>query len=256
MPKGLANDRVLNLVGSTQLPDVFGILEGAQILLGADSMAIHMASLVGTPTLNISFSSVRFWETGPRAKGSRVLWFFNNLEIDVQQIVEEALLMITHKPPSHFSIEKVETFGIIYSLHGYHENEFSWELTRALYLNHAFPTANSKTIRTGFVRLGELASLGLEQIARIRNPQKQTVAVGILDEIDSMIDQIAHLVPDISPVVRWFQTEKLRIGPIPIDDLIKSTRGLFEKLREICQIYELTETFNESLFRGDLTWKS
>jgi hypothetical protein len=123
-------------------------------------------------------------------------------------------------------------------------------------MNEPFPATKDKQVRMGFLRLLELAHLGLEQIANIRDPAKQTVAVGILDEIDGLVVQIARLVPEISPVTRWFQCEKLRIGPGSMDEVMASTRAVFEKLAEVCQIYQINQTFNESMNREDLTWKS
>ena len=69
----LADDRIVNLVGKTQLADVFEILKKSKLLVGGDSVAIHMASMTQTPTLNLSLANVSFWETGPLARGSRVV---------------------------------------------------------------------------------------------------------------------------------------------------------------------------------------
>ncbi|PIS09793.1 MAG: lipopolysaccharide biosynthesis protein, partial [Bdellovibrio sp. CG10_big_fil_rev_8_21_14_0_10_47_8] len=66
-------DRVQNYVGKTNLTELFSLIAGAKLVVGPDSAPMHMASLVRTPCLNLSFHSVNFWETGPRAPGSYVL---------------------------------------------------------------------------------------------------------------------------------------------------------------------------------------
>ncbi len=248
-------ERVLNLVGRTNLQDLFGILQKAQILVGGDSVALHIASLTQTPTLNVSFANVRFWETGPRARGSRVLWFESNEHVDESAVVQEIKLMLEGKPASSLSIEKLDAAGVLYKLNGYREDDFTWELIRALYMNIEFPITDSATIRHGFMRLRELAILGLEQMTAFQDVHKRSLAVSILDEIDILVIQVAKLVPEVSPVVRWFQTEKLRIGPASMNEILMVTRSIFEKLRDICQIYELNQAFSESLSREDHTWK-
>lgn len=255
VPTNLEPGRIFNLVGKTQLSDLFEIIKCSELLIACDSMALHIASLVNKMTLNISFSSVRFWETGPRAKGSRILWFENSTNLEPIRVSKEAMLMLAHEPSSDLAIEKNETMGVIYSLKGYSEDDFCWELTQAMYMSHPFPQTSSKTIRAGFLKLSELAILGLENIKVIKDPKRQALSMGIIEEIDGLMSHVAHLVPDLAPVVRWFQAEKVRIGPGSLDEVIERTRTLFEKLRDVCQIYEINQTFSETFPRADLTWK-
>jgi heptosyltransferase-3 len=256
VPTDLEAHRVVNLAGQTELFQLFEILDRADMLIGCDSVALHMASLVNKKTLNISFSTVRFWETGPRATGSRILWFENVQDVNVSRIVREAELMLANKPASDFSIEKVETTGVIYQLNGYGEEDYTWELTKSLYMSHPFPLTDVKHIRLGFTRLRELASVALENLAVIKDPTRQVAASSILNEVDHLVDYIGQAVPSLSPVVRWFQTEKMRIGPVTFDEVLGITKTLFEKLNDICQIYEMNQSFNEALPRTDLSWKS
>lgn len=256
VPASLDSARIINLAGQTRLFDLFEIIDRAELLIGCDSVALHIASLVQKLTLNISFSSVRFWETGPRAKGSRVLWFKNSEALNISQVTEEAMRMLKGKSPGEFSIEKTEVMGVVYNLNGYIEDDFCWELTKALYMSHPFPQTNSKIIRSGFLKLSELAIIGLDNINVIMDQRRQAQAIGIINELDQLIHHIGQLVPDLGPVVRWFQAEKIRIGPGDLMEVIGHTKALFEKLRDICQIYEINQTFSETLPRADLTWKS
>ncbi|MGZ3723636.1 MAG: glycosyltransferase family 9 protein, partial [Bdellovibrionales bacterium] len=73
----LSNPELTNRVGETSLRELFQTVNGASLLIGADSAPVHIASLTQTPVLNLSSSSVNFWETGPLAAGSRVLYHEN-----------------------------------------------------------------------------------------------------------------------------------------------------------------------------------
>jgi heptosyltransferase-3 len=247
---------IVNLLGQTKLSDLFGILSKAELVIGCDSVALHIASLVQTPTLNLSFRNVRFWETGPRAAGSRVLFFGAAADVDAKLVAEEARRMLAHEAPSAVAIERIDGFGVIFNEAKAPEGHYAWELIRALYMNHQFPISHSSQIQMSFQRLGELAHLALENLKLISDPTKNSVAVGILNEVDSLIEYVGQLVPDIQPVVRWFQAEKLRIGPSSIQEIVSRTESLFQTLSEISQIYSINQNMNENMNREGYTWKS
>jgi heptosyltransferase III len=250
------NFRIVNLIGQTELPELFGILAKAKALIAGDSVAIHMASLTDTPTLNISFASVRFWETGPRAKGSRVLWFQTPNEASAARVTSEFTAMIENRNTSLPIIVKNETFGVLYSLIGYDEDLFSWELTRALYMSQPFPITSDASVVHAFQRLGELAQLGLEQIRTIEVGAQIDLASSILDQIDHLVAQVDRLVPTVGPVVRWFQAEKSRIGPGAVKEILAATRQLFQRLCDVSHLYSINQKMNDSFQRENLTWKS
>ncbi len=230
---------VTNRVGQTSLRDLYQILSDAKIFVGCDSVGLHIATLTKTPTLNLSFQGVRFWETGPRAPGSRVIWYESPGACDVERVTQEVVCMLTATYSKWPVILKAERFGVIYDLVGYEEDEFSWNLIRALYGDSDWPRVLSNINALGFKRLGELASLALQQIETLENQGPQPTAAEILNQIDILIEEVGKLAFDLSPVVRWFQTEKSRIPPGKFEDILRSTKALFIKLNEICQTIRL-----------------
>ena len=251
-----AHPRILNKLGAYQLAEIFELLKASEAVLGCDSVVMHMASLVNTPSLNLSFSTVKFWETGPRADISRILWFDDTTGVEVDRVVDELMLIINRQPSSALTIEKTEPSGVLYTLKGYTEDNFSWELTRALYMEAPFPRAERANVLAGFARLFELSNLGLEQLHLIeQNPSQRDMAISILNEVDHLIDVVGQLARDVQPVVRWFQGEKLRIGPENFSTVIDKTKKVFSKLKDISEVYCIQNSLTGELNEGDMNWK-
>jgi hypothetical protein len=184
------------------------------------------------------------------------LWFETRESAEPKRIAAVAIQMLKSEPIPSPYIERTEASGVLYHLVGYQDDDFSWELTRALYMNHPFPMTEVGSVRLAFIRLGELATLGLEQVEKVKDAKLQNMAVNILNQIDVMAEQVGKLEPQVSPVVRWFQTEKLRIGPEAIDIVIEKTRLAFDRLLQIAKLYEMNKRMNEQYDRQELTWKS
>lgn len=250
------NPRVINLCGKTRLSDVFTLLSRADALLGGDSVLLHMASLTQTPTLNLSFSCVNFWETGPRAYKSRILFFSNNENVNTDLIAQEAQKLIQKLPAGESVIEMTKDFGVLYEGQLLTPTTFEWELTKSLYMNSPFPKSEDVTIDLGMNQLKEIAVTALEQIGRLQNENMRSLAVQLLDQTDILMQRISNLVPEISPLIRWFQTEKTRIPPANLSQITSRTKELYEKLVDICQLYTITNSFEEILPREELNWKS
>lgn len=67
------NRRVLSMVGQTDFDLWAYIVSKCQWLFGADTSAIHLASVLGTRVLNFSIGPVRWAETGPYGNGHYVV---------------------------------------------------------------------------------------------------------------------------------------------------------------------------------------
>ncbi len=135
--------------------------------------------------------------------------------------------------------------GVVYDLVGYDEDSFSWELVRALYAHSDKSSAIAELCqraqlgservnitRLAFERTFELADLALQQIAAIEKTPN-AMAIQILDQVDSLLEQVGCLAPEISPLIRWFQAEKIRIAPGALNDILMATRRHFVELRDI-----------------------
>lgn len=252
---GLPN--VLDMRGSTSLRATFALIAHAEFVVAPDSVTVHMASLADVPVLQISIGPVRFWETGPRAMGSRIVRIEETTESADSIILEEAERMITGAPPLATTFEATSESGVIYS--GQLDNEdpievFSWELIKALYMDNTYPVIEEQRTHLAFMRLTELVDLGLEQLAYVRRPQSQEIAFKILNEVDSLMDQVSELDVRVRPMVNWFLTQKIRIGPGPFESVLQQTEKIFQDMQTVLKVYNRGVEWNAELPK-DMTWK-
>ncbi len=69
----LCKTPVLNFIGKTDLKKLSALLERCDLLVSNDTGPLHVATAVGTTTLNISLASVYFKETGPYGEAHYVI---------------------------------------------------------------------------------------------------------------------------------------------------------------------------------------
>ena len=65
----LSKARILNFIGKTDLHELAALIKRCNLFISNDSGPLHIATAVGTKTLNISLASVHFRETGPYGDG-------------------------------------------------------------------------------------------------------------------------------------------------------------------------------------------
>lgn len=225
----------LNLVGQTNLTELVEIIRSARLLIGGDSGPVQIASLTGTPVLNISLPSVNLWETGPRSAGSRIVAIESQDAIASDVIVREAMNMLNDEG---VGLPLIRVTGPLFPyLETVPSASFDWEMARALYMEEAFPPPTSELFVQGMERLFEVNRLAREQIESLRRNRANTTASAILDQVDEIMEQIMRMVPEIGTVIRWFRTERLRIGPLPVDRLIEATDAVHSRLESILSLY-------------------
>jgi heptosyltransferase III len=227
---------VVNLVGRTNLMELTELIRSSALLIGGDSAPVQIASLTGTPVLNVSFPMVSFWETGPRSGGSRVVVVEDESALVSDDLVSEALAMLDG---GSTPLSVVRIPGPVYP---YVETRpmpraFEWELLKAVYMSETFPEAPHALFLNAVDRLVDVNQLAREQIESLRkNPYNQTAA-SILDRVDEIMDQILVMVPELGPIVRWFKTERLRIGPMEVARLIEQTDVTHKNLGDVIALY-------------------
>ncbi len=226
----------INLTGKTTLPQLVGLIQGAKLVIGGDSAPVQIASLTGTPVLNISLPSVSFWETGPRSTGSRILRVASEAEISAEEITGEALAMLGGRISAYPAIR------VLGRLFPYLEarpqaGEFEWALLRAIYMGEPFPLSKDAVFAKALGQLSEVNQLAIQQIASLRKNPKNTAASSILDRVDEVMDHVARIVVSAEPIVCWFKTEKIRIGPALMATVIQQTENIHIKLQEILDLY-------------------
>lgn len=236
---------VINLVGQTQLYDLFAIIHNADLLMGGDSAPVHIAALVDTPVLNISFSSVNFWETGPRSYRSRVLRLNQEEDLLSEEVARNAMDIIRRKPAPTGSIEF--NAGIPgFKVQETEEAAFEWNLVSAIYMNKEFPQLYAPIFADAMKRLGEANAVIREQFETVRQNGDIKRVSGIIDRGEEIIEAIGRMVPPISPLVRWYQTEKVRIGPESSEVILQKTEHVNNLLQNVIDLYVGNEVERES----------
>lgn len=224
---------VLNFAGELSLAETVDLIARSRLLIGGDSAPIHMAALTDTPVLNLSCAAVNFWETGPVSPGSRVLFTTDIANLDPVRVTDEALSMVSLKgpvSPGFVRVDRREPF----SPHAIADDDFGWRLVQALYTGTPFPELSARVDRLAFRRVHEIALLALDQL---RNWEPTGNAAKILGMVDEMLGQIGRMNASVKPVLEWFDTQRLRLPPAPVDETLRETRRLFEELHTISLVY-------------------
>lgn len=237
---GVSRGKVINLIGQTHLRDIFHLLRGTQLLVGCDSAPMHMASLTNTPCLNISFDSVNFWETGPKA----TLSFIYKAAFPEDVVSEEMGACIHQVLQGKTPAELIRRSAGLASYEVPQEDPqelFSWNLIQALYLGQDFPIAESLQFCQAVEKIFEVNRLACEHILQIPDKGLDVIAP-LLDRSDEIMAAVARMIPMVSPLVKWYQTEKVRIPPGPRELVAQQSLEIHEKLERILRVYMLDDS--------------
>lgn len=226
--------RFVNIVGQTKMADLFSVLKNAELLIGCDSAPIHMASLTDTPTFNVSVGEVNFWETGPKAALGFIYRVKDESQLAPKRLGEVLKMLLSGQVASELV---VRTGGLIsYSLEETDQQRFQWDLVRALYLCGRYPLAERMEILQAAHQLNEINIFAMEQIALI--PSKGLELTGpLLDRAEEVIQNISQWVPELSPLISWYQAEKISIGPGSLEEICSATMNVHERLARHLQAY-------------------
>lgn len=240
--RALPADAVVNLVGLTQVPDLFDVIRNAEILIGCDSAPIHIASLTDTPTFNISLGNVNFWETGPKASLAFIHQVAREENIQTSLLAQQVHSLLQGKLPSGLV---VRSGGLAsYEVEESTSASFQWRLVQALYLGAAYPVAERMEIVQGAMKLNEINSFAMEQLALVATNGVAAIAP-FLERAEEVIESISRLVPELSPLISWYQAEKVRIGPGSIEEVCAATLSVHERLGRHLHVYIPQEEIND-----------
>jgi hypothetical protein len=228
--------RVVSFIGKTTLPELFSHISQADIVVGCDSAPMHMASLVGTPCLNISLPTVNFWETGPRAQGSYVFRVQKNEEVPSDKVAQ-IIARMRNGEKQDLSVYPVVAGTPSYRALASRDAEFQWNLIQATYTGIDFPETDKPEIVDGLAKLQDINAFMLEQLATFKVSKDANKHGPFIDRGEEIIDTIAKLVPSLAILVRWYQTEKSRLGPEDQEVLITKTIKIHEMLDKVCRLY-------------------
>jgi heptosyltransferase-3 len=231
---------VFNMVGRTNLIEVFQILSQSSLLVGCDSAPMHMASLTKTPSLNLSFSTVNFWETGPRAPHSYILKGESEDDF-VSDKVAAVAHKILHGEKLDLSVVVGQKGNPSYRAFTRKDQDEQWNMVQAIYQGLPFPAIEAPLFDSGIVKLMEVNQLMLEQMTYIQKGGDLQKVSGIIDRGEEIIQTISNLVPPLGTLIRWYQTEKIRIGPGTQEEVLAKTIHIHNLLKQVLEIYGATE---------------
>ena len=204
---------VVNQVGKTQWPQTRELIAHAKLLIGADSAPIHLATLTNTPTLNLSSATVNYWETGPLAQGSRVLYRDRLFDLPPQHVYEEALAMLAGRAPQQAHAVCNQWFGT-YDVQGSKSDAFTWELVQALYTDAHYPALTLEADRLAFQRYNELSELALQQLAALESGAQNAIAAKILAQIDELLIEVSGSIRARIPCCNGFKLSACEFPPV------------------------------------------
>nr|WP_295903233.1 glycosyltransferase family 9 protein [uncultured Bdellovibrio sp.] len=224
----------VNLVGQTKISELFSVIQEAEILVGCDSAPIHMASLTDTPTFNLSIGNVNFWETGPKA----TLGFIYRIEDETKLVPERLGEILAMLLEGQVAPELINRKGglVSYERPDTVLERFQWDLVQALYLGGAYPMAERMEIIQGAIQLQDINAFAMEQIALV--PEKGLQIIGpLLDRAEEVIQNISQMVPELSPLIGWYQAEKVRIGPGTLEEICTAALNVHDRWARHLEAY-------------------
>lgn len=233
---GVPEGSVLDLVGKTSIQELFPIIKKSRLLVGCDSAPMHMATLVNTPCVNISLSTVNFWETGPRTLDSVIIKEKNEQELSSEKVAQ----IICRQ----FNGEKQDV-GVIHATAGTpsywalmpKSQDFDWLLIRAIYIGEDFPSNESKDFKEAITQLSEVNQLMIHQMENVEKTGLIANASPFIERGEEIIETIGKLVPPAQALIRWYQTEKIRIGPGEMKVVLNRTLEIHRLFQKILDLY-------------------
>ena len=93
----------------------------------------------------------------------------------------------------------------------------------------------------GIEKLAETNQLIVEQLEYVKGGGDLQRVAGIIDRGEEIIQTIAKLVPSIATLIRWYQTEKIRIGPGNQEQVLEKTIHIHSLLKQVLEIYGASE---------------
>lgn len=234
----------VDYVGETSIPEIFQILMKAKVLLGCDSAPMHIATLTQTPCLNISLSTVNFWETGPRSPGSYVVRFTQAADVKADTVGIALKRMLTGEKQD-LGLIPVQAGTPSYWALSPPSVDFDWQFVKAIYQGEHFPATTDKVFIQGLRKLSDVNLLMLENLAVIQAGTDPKNITPVLEQAEEIIEAIGKLSPSLQVVIRWYQTEKIRIGPQDFKGILTRTIEIHELFQKLINIYLTSDQFKE-----------
>lgn len=238
--------KVFSLVGQTTVEDLFNIVTRSEILLAGDSALVHVASLVGTRVLNLSSRSVSHWETGPASRQSRVICY-GGAAPATEAILRELTLMLENAFVGSMADRIVlGPLEEIQKSTGDSLADFAWSLVSAIYLGTPLPRSRDARMDEALHSWIEVCGIERQQLEALKSGTGDSRQISaVLDRVDELTRLIVEAEPRLSPIQRWWSTEKVRMAPDSKESLIEMNRVLNERLGSVLLGMKETEVVRE-----------
>lgn len=242
-PQGVVN----NLVGKYKIYHHFEILSRCQMLIGADSAMIHMASLLNLPCVNVSIGAVNFWETGPRAKNSYIAKFLHADEIKIAEIIQFVDAVALGHEPSN-TIKTIVGCPSYFTQNTSKIEEFSWDFVRALYMEADYPIVDDLHSLKSFHSFFELNKMVLNEIEQYSNSigASQNVHLDLLKSMESTLDLLAQKSRATMPLWNWIVGQRVRISHLSGDVYVEKLSSIHRIAESILKLYVMDDLIVES----------
>ncbi len=183
---------------------------------------------------------MNFWETGPKSANSYILRFQNETDLNTNELALSVVSILNNEPLSKPFIKTIFDRPSYIADSSVDEN-FQWSLVKALYLQENFPIIFETDTYIGFERLHEVAVVLFEQYQKITQGLSLDKVRSVIDRGDEIVSVLEKLCPNVGPIVRWYQTEKLRMSSDTEIKVAGRLLDLTQKLLQICELYVETK---------------
>ncbi len=240
----------VNLVGQTQMSDLFGLLYYSDGLLGADSAPMHMLPYVNQRGLCFSVGEVNHFESGPATQTSVILRLESESAVNYTQVKSVVESWVTHRTP-------VPGPGVFFCgdqfprVYSHLPDPFSWKLLKALYMAEPFPLATDLNFYQGVLKMYEISHVSLQNLNK-RKSLKKDFLVSVLDRVDEILAAITKEVPALYPYFRWYQAEKTRVQPGTFEEMCLDHILIAQVFQTLLKKYLLEEDIKKAELHGSL----
>ena len=237
----VTSSKVSFLNADRPIDEKIEILQRARVVISYDHSLVSLSSYTKTPVLLLSRNEERVWGVGPLSPMSRAILLAKGEEFPTNWLMEEVRLVLggeVGESRSHMvAVEGTPSFLLSQE----HPQNFSWNLIEAIYLDGDWPVLQTTEQEQALLNINESNEVALLQLEKFKQSPEDASVLNILDRVDEVFDSIMKLVPTLSPLILWFKVEKQRIGPGPVDDLVRATEKVHVMMRNALSHYLVME---------------
>jgi heptosyltransferase-3 len=241
--RDFSRESIFDLVGKTEIYELFPVIESSQLLIGADSAPMHIASLTNTMTLNLSIGQVNFWETGPKSDQSYIYRLESLEGFNCEAAGQFAAALLSGEAPKELisRCARLESYLVPMPL----RTDFSWALIEAIYFQKPFPILHRISMREVLKKTYQLNQMIIENIRALRSGGDQKL-LAIISSLEDLIEKMSGIYFEFEPLFNWLRAEKVSIAPGGFEEVLDQTLMAHENFSALLRPYLLPEELKES----------